>query len=229
METPDLELEAQWQEAALVGSPQLRSPRKTPQNPRQNPPVSSQEQALSFKRRKGAFGLYRAHVFFHQILCCAGTVACSIKACMSLIGERCAGVDARTPWTSSAGSAGRQIIELSLPLFNRSIGCCCCPASPLNVRLYPIPEVQASVEDMQNASATPLNAVCAVDEDLVQGQDHVYVVFTLPALGSPAHRSRTIQPGPWGPDVKANGLMSLVGHSYVQKGDVQCLSHHKVE
>ncbi len=61
---------------------------------------------------------------------------------------------------------------------------------------------------------------------MIQGQDHVYVVFTLPALNSPAHRSRTIQPGPWGPDVQANGLMGLVGHSYVQKGAVQCLLQH---
>ena len=62
METPDLELEAQWQEAALVGSPQLRSPRKVPQTPRQQPPVSTQEQALSFKRRKGASMPYLARV-----------------------------------------------------------------------------------------------------------------------------------------------------------------------
>ena len=61
---------------------------------------------------------------------------------------------------------------------------------------------------------------------MIQGQDHVYVVFTLPALNSPAHRSRTIQPGPWGPDVQANGLMGLVGHNYVQKGAAQCLVHH---
>ena len=61
---------------------------------------------------------------------------------------------------------------------------------------------------------------------MIQGQDHVYVVFTLPALNSPAHRSRTIQPGPWGPDVQANGLMGLLGHSYVQIGAAQCLLHH---
>lgn len=54
-ETPDLELEAQWQEVALVGSPQLGSPQKAPQPQRQEPPVSLQEQALNFKRRKGAF------------------------------------------------------------------------------------------------------------------------------------------------------------------------------
>ena len=60
METPDLELEAQWQEAALVGSPQLRSPRKMPHTQRQNPPVSTQEQALSFKRRKGASKFHHA-------------------------------------------------------------------------------------------------------------------------------------------------------------------------
>ena len=55
---------------------------------------------------------------------------------------------------------------------------------------------------------------------MVQGQDHVYVVFSLPTLGSPTHRSRMLQPGPWGTDVQARGLMGLVGHAYVQKGAV---------
>ena len=53
-----------------------------------------------------------------------------------------------------------------------------------------------------------------------QGQDHVYVVFSLPALSSPTHRSRALPPGPWGTDVQARGLMGLVGHTYVQKGAV---------
>ncbi len=79
METPDLELEARWQEAALVGYPQLRSPRKTPQTPRQNPPVSSQEQALSFKRRKGASRPHLAHVPFRQFLCCASSATVALK------------------------------------------------------------------------------------------------------------------------------------------------------
>ena len=92
--------------------------------------------------------------------------------------------------------------------------------------IYATPEVPGLYRGLACASATPLNITCAVDEEMIQGQDHVYVVFTLPALNSPVHRSRTIQPGPWGPDVQANGLMGLVGHSYVQKGAAQCLSHY---
>ena len=81
-ETPDLELEAQWQEAALVGSPQIGSPRKMPQAPHQNPPVSSQEQALSFKRRKGASKCCVACATFSCLIFYANPRACSLKAGM---------------------------------------------------------------------------------------------------------------------------------------------------
>ena len=60
----------------------------------------------------------------------------------------------------------------------------------------------------------------AVEEDTGQGQDHIFVVFSLPIASSPTHRSRTLHSGPWGADVAAKGLMGLVGHAYVQKGAV---------
>lgn len=77
---------------------------------------------------------------------------------------------------------------------------------------------------LSHVSIAFLDAPHAVEEE--QGQDHIYVVFSLPALGSPAHRSRTLQPGPWGPDVQASGLMGLVGHTYLQKGAAQLLPYY---
>ena len=61
-----------------------------------------------------------------------------------------------------------------------------------------------------------------MEEELGGGQDHIYVVFSLPAPGLPAHRSRALPPGPWGADVQASGLMGLVGHTYLQTGATQC-------
>lgn len=57
-------------------------------------------------------------------------------------------------------------------------------------------------------------AVCAVDEDLSPGQDHIYVVFLLPALEPGKHRGR----GAWAADAAAVNLMGLSGHSYTAKG-----------
>ena len=57
-------------------------------------------------------------------------------------------------------------------------------------------------------------AVCAVDEDLSPGQDHIYVVFLLPVLEPGKHRGR----GAWGADAAAASLMGLSGHSYAAKG-----------
>jgi len=58
----------------------------------------------------------------------------------------------------------------------------------------------------------------AVDEDLALGQDYIYVVFNLSMPESPKHRGRMLQPGPWGNEVQAAGIMGLAGHSYIQKG-----------
>ena len=56
--------------------------------------------------------------------------------------------------------------------------------------------------------------MCAVDEDLSPGQDHIYVVFLLPVLEPGRHRGR----GAWGADAAAASLMGLSGHSYAAKG-----------
>lgn len=64
-----------------------------------------------------------------------------------------------------------------------------------------------------------------MDEDLAQGQDYIYVVFNLPMLESPKHRGRMLQPGPWGNEVQAAGVMGLAGHSYSQKGVQQPQMH----
>ena len=65
----------------------------------------------------------------------------------------------------------------------------------------------------------------AVDEDLAQGQDYICVVFNLPMPESPRHRGRMLQPGPWGNEVQAAGVMGLAGHSYSQKGVQQPQMH----
>ena len=79
-ETPDLELEAQWQQAALVGSPQIGSPCNMPHTPRRDPPVSSQEQALSFKRRKGASRCCGVSAVTGCLCSYTPPSACSLKA-----------------------------------------------------------------------------------------------------------------------------------------------------
>ena len=49
----DPQLKAHWQKAALLGSPQLGTPQQIPRAPRGNVHASSQERAISLKRKKG--------------------------------------------------------------------------------------------------------------------------------------------------------------------------------
>lgn len=76
--------------------------------------------------------------------------------------------------------------------------------------------------------------LCVVDEDMAPGQDHIYVVFNLPALELGKLGSRALHTRGWGTDSAAASLMGLSGHSYPAKGEayyksLQLLPFHEMD